>query len=39
MLVVGAEAWSKLRKAQDLGVRIADEAGFLQLLGIDGAAP
>jgi DNA ligase (NAD+) len=32
LLVVGAEAGSKLRKAQDLGVRIVDEAGFLQLL-------
>jgi DNA ligase (NAD+) len=33
LLVVGAEAGSKLRKAQELGVRIVDEAEFRQWLG------
>ena len=37
LLVVGAEAGSKLKKAQDLGVTIADEASFLQMLGRGGA--
>jgi DNA ligase (NAD+) len=32
LLVVGAEAGSKLRKAQELGVRIVDEAQFQELL-------
>jgi len=36
LLVVGAEAGSKLRKAQDLGVAIVDEAAFLQMLGRGG---
>jgi DNA ligase (NAD+) len=36
LLVVGAEAGSKLKKAQDLGVPIVDEAAFLQLLGRGG---
>jgi DNA ligase (NAD+) len=36
LLVVGAEAGSKLRKAQELGVPIVDEASFLQMLGRGG---
>ena len=38
LLVVGAEAGSKLRKAQELGVAVADEASFLQMLGRGGPA-
>ncbi|MBK6348942.1 MAG: NAD-dependent DNA ligase LigA [Proteobacteria bacterium] len=38
LLVVGAEAGSKLRKAQDLGIRIADEDEFLRLLAGKGPA-
>ena len=37
LLVVGAEAGSKLRKAQELGVMVVDEASFLQMLGRGGA--
>jgi len=37
LLVMGADAGSKLRKAQELGTRIVDEAGFLELLS--GRAP
>ena len=33
LLVVGAEAGSKLRKAQELGVTIVDEAEFRRRLG------
>jgi DNA ligase (NAD+) len=32
LLVVGAEAGSKLKKAQELGVTIVDEAAFLKML-------
>jgi DNA ligase (NAD+) len=38
LLVVGAEAGSKLKKAQELKIRIADETEFLQLLGRSGPA-
>jgi DNA ligase (NAD+) len=33
LLVVGEDAGSKLRKAQELGVRIVDEREFTALLG------
>ena len=32
LLVAGAEAGSKLRKAQDLGVNVVDEQAFLNML-------
>ncbi|MGB7905452.1 MAG: NAD-dependent DNA ligase LigA [Steroidobacteraceae bacterium] len=38
LLVVGADAGSKLKKAQGLGVRIADESEFRQLLDRSGPA-
>jgi DNA ligase (NAD+) len=33
LLVTGADAGSKLRKATELGVRVVDEAEFLRLVG------
>jgi DNA ligase (NAD+) len=36
LLVVGAEAGSKLRRAQELGVRVVEETEFVQLLGRRG---
>jgi DNA ligase (NAD+) len=38
LLVVGVDAGSKLRKAQELKVRVVDEAAFLSLLS-GGAGP
>lgn len=34
LLVAGAKAGSKLKKAQELGVSVMDEAAFLERLGI-----
>ena len=31
-VVVGTDAGSKLKKAQELGIPVLDEAGFLELL-------
>jgi len=36
LLVTGADAGSKLRKAGELGVRVVDEAEFLRLIGRGG---
>lgn len=38
-VVAGEKAGSKLRKAQELGITVLDEDGFLGLLGLEGAGP
>lgn len=38
-LLVGTDAGSKLTKAQELGVTVLDEAGFLSLIGTSEAPP
>lgn len=38
-VLVGADAGTKLAKAQELGVKIIDEAGFRELIGGNAGAP
>src|SRR5438132_8454947 len=38
LVVVGADAGSKLKKAEELGVRVVDESGFRELLQVPGFA-
>ena len=33
LVIAGEKAGSKLRKAQELGVEVMDEAGLLEILG------